>query len=102
MTAKCEPVFNLLKKDQGYVWTDDFQMEFESIKEYLLEPPILLPHVEGRPLIMYLKVLDKSMGCILGQQDETGKKEFAIYYLSKKFTDCESRYSILEDRKSVV
>ena len=45
---------------------------------------------------MYLTVLDKSMGCILGQQDETGKKEFAIYHLSKKFTDCESRYSMLE------
>ena len=45
---------------------------------------------------MYLTMLDKSMGCILGQQDEIGKKEFAIYYLSKKFTDCESRYSMLE------
>ena len=76
------------------MWTDDCQ--FESIKEYLLEPPILLPPVEGRPLIMYLTVLDKSMGYILGQQNETGKKEFSIYYLSKKFTDCESRYSMLE------
>jgi len=36
------------------------------------------------------------MGCILGQHDETGKKEQAIYYLSKKFTDYESRYSVLE------
>ena len=62
----------------------------------MLEPPILLPPVEGRPLIMYLTVLDKSMGCILGQQDETGKKEFSIYYLIKKFTDCESRYSTLK------
>ena len=50
---------------------DDYQRAFESIKEYLLEPPILLPPIEGRPLIMYLTVLDKSMGCILGQQDET-------------------------------
>ena len=40
----------------------------------MLEPPILLPPVEGRPLIMYMTVLDNSMGCILGQQDETGKK----------------------------
>ena len=32
---------------------------------------------------MHLTVLDNSMGCILGQQDETWKKEFAIYYLSK-------------------
>ncbi|GAU39398.1 hypothetical protein TSUD_397040 [Trifolium subterraneum] len=69
---------------------------FDSIKEYLMEPPILFPPVEGRPLIMYLTVLEESMGCVLGQQDETGRKEHAIYYLSKKFTDCESRYSILE------
>ncbi|KAI5436460.1 hypothetical protein KIW84_022811 [Lathyrus oleraceus] len=45
---------------------------------------------------MYLTVLDESMGCVLGQQYESRKKEFAIYYLSKKFTDCETRYSMLE------
>ena len=66
MTATCEPIFKLLKKDQGFVWMDDCQREFEIIKEYLLEPLILLPPVEGRPLIMYLTVLDNSMGCILG------------------------------------
>ena len=36
------------------------------------------------------------MGCVLGQHDEYGRKEHAIYYLSKKFTDCETRYSLLE------
>ena len=45
---------------------------------------------------MYLPVLEESMGYVLGQQDETGKKEFAIYYLSKKFTDYETQYSMLE------
>ena len=78
------------------MWTDDSQKAFESIKEYLLEPLILLPPVEGRPLIMYLTVLDNSMGCILGQQDEMRRKEYAIYYLSKNFTECELQYSMLE------
>jgi len=96
MTATCGPVFKLLRKDQGIVWTEDCQKAFDRIKEYMLEPPILIPPVEGRPLIMYLTVLEDSMGCVLRQQDETGKKEHAIYYLSKKFTDCESRYSVLE------
>ena len=50
----------------------------------------------GKPLILYLIVHEKSMGCVLGQHDETGRKEQAIYYLSKKFTDYESRYSPLE------
>ena len=36
------------------------------------------------------------MGCVLGQHDETGRKERAIYYLSKKFTECESRYTVIE------
>lgn len=96
MTETCAPIFKLLRKDQGCVWTEDCQKAFDNIKEYLLEPPILIPPVEGRPLIMYLTVLEDSMGCVLGQQDETGRKESAIYYLSKKFTDCESRYSALE------
>ncbi|KAK5802180.1 hypothetical protein PVK06_029764 [Gossypium arboreum] len=36
------------------------------------------------------------MGCVLGQHDETGRKERAIYYLSKKFTECEMRYPRIE------
>jgi len=43
-----------------------------------------------------MTVLDGSMGCVLGQHDEMRKKEHVIYYLSKKFTDCEQRYSALE------
>ena len=36
------------------------------------------------------------MGCVLGQHDETWRREQAIYYLSKKFMDYESRYSPLK------
>ena len=82
LTSTCEPIFKLLKKDQVVEWNDDCQAAFDKVKEYLLEPPILMPPVEGRPLIMYLTVLDNSMGCVLGQHDESGRKENAIYYLS--------------------
>ncbi|GAU43712.1 hypothetical protein TSUD_179950 [Trifolium subterraneum] len=71
MAATCGPIFKLLRKNQGIVWTEDCQKAFDSIKEYLIEPPILIPPVEGRPLIMYLTVLEEFMGCVLGQQDET-------------------------------
>jgi len=43
-----------------------------------------------------MTVLDESMGCVLGQHNDSGKKEQAIYYLSKKFTACEMNYSMLE------
>ena len=38
-------------------------------------------------LILYPMVQETSIGCILGQLNEPDKKEKAIYYLSKKFTD---------------
>ncbi|RDY14145.1 hypothetical protein CR513_00840, partial [Mucuna pruriens] len=41
-------------------------------------------------------ISNESMGCVLGQQDAIGKKEQGIYYLSKKFTNCEKRYPTLE------
>ena len=77
-------------------WNDGYQIAFDKIKEYLQEPLIFMTSVEGIPLIMYLTVLENSMGCVLGQHDESGRKEHAIYYLSKKFTDCETRYLLLE------
>ena len=95
LTATCEPIFKLLKKDQVVRWNDECQSVFDKIKEYLQEPPILMPPVEGRPLIVSLSVLYTSMGGVLGQHDESGREEDAIYYLSKKFTDCETRYSLL-------
>ncbi|XP_019430087.1 PREDICTED: uncharacterized protein LOC109337544 [Lupinus angustifolius] len=61
-----------------------------------MNPPVLVPPVPRNPLIMYLTVLEESMGCMLGQHNESGKKQQAIYYLSKKFTSCETRYSMLE------
>ena len=35
LTATCEPIFKLLKKDQAMKWNDDCQNTFDKIKEYL-------------------------------------------------------------------
>uniref|UniRef100_A0A2N9HYY2 Integrase catalytic domain-containing protein n=1 Tax=Fagus sylvatica TaxID=28930 RepID=A0A2N9HYY2_FAGSY len=91
LTATCEPLFKLLRKDVKIKWTEDCQKAFDKIKEYLLNPPILVPPTPGRPLILYLTVQEASMGCMLGQQDETGrKKEQAIYYLSARSSQSQS------------
>ena len=71
LIATCEPIFKLLKKDQVVKWNYECQTSFYKIKEYLQEPLILMPSVEGRPLIMYLTVLENSMGCVLEQHDES-------------------------------
>ena len=96
LTSTCDPIFRLLRKNQVVEWNEDCQAAFDRIKQYLQDPPVLRSPVSGRPLILYLTMLDESMGYVLGQHDETGKKEYAIYYLSKRFLGCEQRYSRLE------
>jgi len=96
LTTTCEPIFKLLKKDAAVKWTDECQEAFDKIKGYLSNPPVLVPPEPGRPLILYLTVLENSFGCVLGQHDLTGRKEQAIYYLSKKFTAYEVKYTHLE------
>ena len=68
----------------------------KKIKEYLSNPPVLVPPEPDRPLFLYLSVTDNSFGCILGQHDATGRKEQAIYYLSKKFASYEVKYTLFE------
>ncbi|XP_070009953.1 uncharacterized protein [Nicotiana sylvestris] len=86
----CEPIFKMLKKDAATKWTEECQKAFDRIKEYLSIPPVLVLPKPGRPLLLYLSVLDGAFGCVLGQHDEMGRKEQAIYYLSKKFTPFEA------------
>ncbi|XP_060200829.1 uncharacterized protein LOC132629109 [Lycium barbarum] len=96
LTTTCEPISKLLKKNAAIEWTDECQEAFDKIKRYLSNPHVLVPPEPERPLILYLSVLDNSFGCVLGQHDVTGKKEQAIYYLSKKFTTYEAKYTHLE------
>ncbi|XP_070002951.1 uncharacterized protein [Nicotiana sylvestris] len=79
----------MLRKDAETSWIEDCQRAFDKIKEYLSTPRILVPLEPGRPLLLYLSILDGAFGCVLGQHDEIGKKEQTIYYLSKKFTPYE-------------
>jgi len=58
---------------------------------------MLVQLVSGRPLILYMTVLDESIGCVLGQHDESRKRERAIYYFSKKFIAYGMNYSLLEN-----
>ncbi|PKI38852.1 hypothetical protein CRG98_040752 [Punica granatum] len=43
-----------------------------------------------------IDVRRQSLGCMLGQEDESTHIEHAIYYLSKKFTEGESNYPEIE------
>ena len=93
---KCDPIFKLLKKHDFDEWNEDYQKAFDRVKEYLFNPPILVPPMPDKPLIFYLAIHERSMDCVLGQHDEIERKEWAIYYLIMKFMDYETRYPSVE------
>ena len=89
-------MFKLLKKDTKIEWTVECQAAFDKIKQYILNPHVLVPITPGYTLILYLAIQETSMGYMLGHLTEPDQKERAIYYLSKKFTSCEINYIAIE------
>ena len=48
-----------------------------------------------KPLPLYLSIIGDAVGSMLAQEDDD-KNERAIYYLSKRFNDYETRYTTIE------
>ena len=65
LTMTCELILQLLKKEFPTVWNEQCQEAFEKIKNYLMKPPILVPPVPEKPLLLYLTTIDTTMGALL-------------------------------------
>ena len=96
LTMTCEPIFRLLKKEVPTIWNEQCQEYFEKIKNYLMKPPILVPPVPKKPLLLYLTTTDTAMTALLAQYLEETRKENAIYYIYKKMLPYKENYSLLE------
>jgi len=66
LSRMCQPFIRLLKRGTPFVRDQTCQNAFESIKRYLTKPPILIPAVQGRPLILYTVALELSLGGHVG------------------------------------
>ena len=61
LTMTSKPIFRLLKKEVPRVWNEQCQETFENIKSYLMKPPILVPPIPEKPLLLYLTTTDTAM-----------------------------------------
>ncbi|XP_059650407.1 uncharacterized protein LOC132296208 [Cornus florida] len=84
-----------LKSHEKFHWDKSHQKAFDKIKEYLANPPVVMPPRKKWPLKLYLSAAEESIGSMLAQDNEHGKEQ-AVYYLSRVLTDVECRYSSIE------
>src|SRR5438128_2480490 len=48
------PFYKLLKKQYKFQWTSEVQQAFEELKEFLTNPPALVPSMPEEPLLLYI------------------------------------------------
>ncbi|XP_058202937.1 uncharacterized protein LOC131317399 [Rhododendron vialii] len=95
LAGRCLPFSRLMKKGVPFEWDQSCQNAFDSIKAYLLKPPVLTSPTKGKPLLLYIAALDCSLGALLAQHNEQGKEQ-ALYYLSRTLVGAELNYSPIE------
>jgi hypothetical protein len=81
-----------MKKGVSFVWDDTYQQTFEEIKQYLIQPPVLVAPVSGKPFLIYVRAMDHSLGALLAQNNDQGHEQ-AIYYSSHTMIGVEHRYN---------
>ncbi|KAJ9552535.1 hypothetical protein OSB04_016580, partial [Centaurea solstitialis] len=91
---KCHLFYNVLRKNQGFSWTDEHEKALQELKQYMTSPPLLTKPVEGESLQLYLAVSKNATSAVLVREED--QQQRPIYYVSKSFLDAETRYTSME------
>lgn len=60
-----------------------------------MNPPILVPPIAGKPLVLYISATKVSLAALLAQEDFVGK-ERAIYYINTTLNGYELNYTFIK------
>lgn len=85
-----DPLHNLLRKNQQFMWTEDCQASFDRIKDLLCHQPILGIFDQKLPINIYTDASLKGIGAILKQPQMNGEEK-PIAYFSKKLNDAQKK-----------
>ena len=89
------PLYNLLKKDIVWEWTDECQKAFEILKAKLISYPTLRQPDLSQQFLLFTDASGRAVGAILSQKDEIGK-EYVCCYASRMLKDSERSFCITD------
>ena len=81
------PLFRLLDKDSEFSWSTSCQQSLETLKEKLVQAPVLRGPNWSLPFHISFDASDLAIGVALGQEEN--KKSYAIYYIGKNLSFAE-------------
>lgn len=83
MSEVVEPLRELLKKGNDWVWTKNCDLAFNTLKTVLCQLPTLSNYVSNFSFKIQCDASKKALGCCLFQNDKP------VYYASKCLSDTE-------------
>ena len=86
---------HLLEKYTPFVWDDQAQNAFNTLKHAIMHAPILQPPNYTKDYSSYVVAFVFTMGMVLVQTDKHDQENL-IYYLSKSLLDSKTQYSHVE------
>ncbi|CAC5380411.1 Retrovirus-related Pol polyprotein from transposon 297,Steroid 5-alpha-reductase DET2,Retrovirus-related Pol polyprotein from transposon 17.6,3-oxo-5-alpha-steroid 4-dehydrogenase 1,3-oxo-5-alpha-steroid 4-dehydrogenase 2 [Mytilus coruscus] len=75
-------------------WTSEHQQCFDKLKSMIASEPVLSSPDFSLTFILCTDACNTGVGCVLEQEFKDGRHP--ILYMSKKFSDAERRYSVIE------
>ena len=92
--ATAAPLHQLLKKSSDLQWSSECQAAFETLKQRLIEPPILKRPLPHGVFTLQTDWSTKAIAAVLCQEQDG--RECTIAYASKSLTPTERNYSATE------
>lgn len=89
------PLNNLLKKDKKFIWNEQCQQSFETLKNSLISKPILRLFQPNLPCHLFVDASGEAVSGILKQEQSDGELHPVAFH-SRKLKDYEKNYTITE------
>ena len=100
-TAIARPLYNMVKKDQKWNWTEKQKKAFGELKEKFTKEPVLAAPDLDKKMRMKVDALDYAMEEVLFMKCEDGKWRLVVF-LSKSLNKIERNYEIHDKEMLVV
>src|SRR5213083_2887317 len=93
--------YKLLKKQDKFQWTPEAQQAFDKLKEFLTNPPVLVPPMPEEPLLLYIAATSHvvSTEIIIERQEDTTSRRFNTQYTSSARSWVNLRCGILKFKR---
>ena len=92
---KLAPLYQLLRKDTQWEWSDKHEQSVDEVKQLLSSPKLLAHFDDQKPIVLACNASPFGMGAILSHILDDGT-EHPIAYASRSLSPAEKRYSQLD------